>query len=237
MQKPAVTARFLTWKRTYRPMDLFQALPALHHHPLLNGKRIALIGISTIVYDDEAHYFEISKQKYWKQRDDGTTILGVGGIGGGIKQNETITACLRREVQEEIGTQVRLETVHETALIHQWQIADTISLKPSKKRPTPLMVILTPPRLGGPDTPDHLAILAFCTRLRGTPIPHDLFGLLRIENDALAEFFGRDTWPLEEAQALPGLTTILNDQPPQNAILRPILTARAFQLLVRSGRA
>jgi hypothetical protein len=99
------------------------------------------------------------------------------------------------------------------------------------------MVILTPPRLGGPDTPDHLAILAFRTRLRrrlqGAPAPHDLFGLLRIENNALAEFFGRDTWPLEEAQALPGLTATLNDRPPQNAILRPVLTARAFQLLVQ----
>lgn len=218
-------------------MDLFQALPALRHHPLLNGKRVALVGISAIVRDDEAYYFEISKPKYWKQREDGTTALGVGGIGGGIKQNETITACLRREVQEEIGTQVRLEPVHETVLIHEWQIADTLSLKPSKKRPTPLMVILIPPRLGGPDTPDHLAILTFRTRLRGAPAPHDLFGLLRIENDALAEFFGRDTWPLEEAQTLPGVTTTLNDQPPQNAILRPILTARAFRLLVRSGRA
>ena len=215
-------------------MDLFQALPALRHHPLLSDKKVALIGVSTIVRDDEAHYFEISKQKYWKQREDGTTILGVGGIGGGIKQGETITDCLRREVQEEISAQVRLETVHETTLIHEWQIADTLNLKPSKKRPTPLMVILTPPRLGGPDTPDHLAILAFHTRLRGAPAPHDLFGLLRIENGTLAEFFSRDTWPLEEARALPGLTATLNDQPPQNAILSPILTARAFQLLVRT---
>lgn len=218
-------------------MDLFRALPALRHHPLLNGKRVALIGISTIVRDDEAHYFEISKPKYWKQREEGTTVLGVGGIGGGIKRDETITACLRREVQEEIGTQVRLEPVRETFLIREWQIADTLKLKPSKKRPTPLMIILTPPRLGGPDTPDHLAIFAFRTRLRrrlqGAPAPHDLFGLLRIENDALADFFSRDTWPLEEAQALPGLTATLNDQPPPNAILRPILTARAFQCLVQ----
>ncbi|MBN1812503.1 MAG: NUDIX domain-containing protein [Anaerolineae bacterium] len=216
-------------------MDLFQALPALRHHPLLNDKKAVLIGVSAIVRDDEAHYFEISKPKYWKQHEDGTTTLGVGGIGGSIKQNETITTCLRREVQEEIGTQVRLEPVHETALICEWQIADTFSLKPSKKRPTPLMVILTPPRLGGPDTPDHLAILAFRTRLRGQPAPHDLFGLLRIENDALVEFFGRDKWPLEEAQALPGLTATLNDQPPQNAILRPVLTARAFQLLIQKS--
>jgi 8-oxo-dGTP pyrophosphatase MutT (NUDIX family) len=218
-------------------MDLFQALPALHHHPLLNGKKIALVGISTIVHDDAATYFEISKPKYWKLREDGTTSLGIGGIGGSIEQGETIVACLRREVQEEIDVPVRLEPAPESYLIHEWQIADTLSLKPSKKRPTPLMVILTPPRLGGPNTPDHLAILAYHTILRGKPVPHDLFGLLRIENDILAEFFTRDEWPLEEALALPGLTAILNGQPPTRAILRPILTARAFQLLVRTKRA
>jgi 8-oxo-dGTP pyrophosphatase MutT (NUDIX family) len=214
-------------------MDLFQALPALRHHPLLSDKKAALVGVSTIVHDDEAHYFEVAKQKYWRRREDGTTSVGVGGIGGSIKQSETITACLRGEVEEEIGVQVRLEPVHETTLIHEWQIADTLNLKPSKKHPTPLMIILTPPRLGGPDIPDFLAILAFRTRLCGEPAPRDLFGLLRIENDALPEFFARDTWPLEEAQATPGLTITLNGQPPQNAILHPVLTARAFQLLVQ----
>lgn len=214
-------------------MDLFQALPALRHHPLLSGKKVALVGVSTIVRDDDAYYFEVSKTKYWRQRADGITIVGVGGIGGGIKQGETITACLKREVEEEIDTQVRLEPVQETALIHEWQIVDTLNLKPSKKRPTPMMVILTPPRLGGPDTPDHLAILAFRTRLRGEPAPYDLFGLLRIENEALAALFAQDEWSLEEARALPGLTMTLNGQLPANAVLRPILTARAFQLLIK----
>jgi len=99
------------------------------------------------------------------------------------------------------------------------------------------MVILLPPRLGGPEAPDYLAILAFQTRLRAQPAPCDLFGLLRVEQSTVSAFFSRDEWPLEEVQTHPGLSITLNGQPPPNAILRPVLTARAFQALVRAGCA
>ncbi|MCP4537999.1 MAG: NUDIX domain-containing protein [Chloroflexi bacterium] len=220
-------------------MDIFQALPALNRHPLLNDKMIALIGVSTIPCDEAACYFEIAKQKYWRVREgegeNTITQIGVGGIGGSIERKETVLACLRREIQEELGVQAQPEMSPQTFLIRDWQVVDTLSLKPSKKRPTPLMVILVPPRLGGPNTPDHLAIVAFRTQLRDVPKPHDLFGLLRIENHALSEFFARDEWPLNEINTHPGLTTTLNGTPPSNPVLRPTLTARAFQLLIRGS--
>jgi hypothetical protein len=34
-------------------MDLFQALPALRRHPLLSGKKVTLIGVSTIVLNGQ----------------------------------------------------------------------------------------------------------------------------------------------------------------------------------------
>lgn len=217
-------------------MDIFHALPTLRHHPLLNGKSVTLIGVSTIPRDGTVCLFEIAKRKYWKQREDGSTVIGIGGIGGSLERGETPLTCLKREVKEELGTRMRLATVPQSYLIHKWQIADTLNLKPSKKRPTPLMVILVPPQLGGPDTPDHLAILSFRSRLVGAPAPGDLFGLLRVEENALDRFFARDEWPLEEARAHPDLTITLTGEPPSNTILRPILTARAFQLLVRAGK-
>ena len=125
-------------------MDLFKAVPALRHHPLLSGKRVALVGVSTIVRDDIGLYFEVSKPKYWQRRDDGSTSIGVGGIGGGLKQGESVLAGLRREVQEELGARARFESSPLTYLVHEWQIADTVALPASKKRLPPLMVILTP---------------------------------------------------------------------------------------------
>ena len=219
-------------------MNLFTAFPALRHHSLLSGKKIALVGVSAIPCDGAACYFEIGKPKYWRRSEEGEdsiTIVGVGGIGGSIKQGETVPACLRREVEEELGARIRFDVSRQTYLIHGWQIVDELHLTPSKKRPTPLMVILVPPRLGGPGTPNHLAIVAFRTRLRDVPAPRDLFGLLRVENRALAEFFARDEWPLDTAQALSGLTITLNGELPSSPVLRPVLTARAFQLLVRAG--
>ncbi len=216
-------------------MNLFQALPALRRHPLLRDKAVALVGASTIVHDDEAYYFEIGKEKYWQFRTDGGTTIGVGGIGGTIERGESLLACLRREVEEELGVRVRLELPRQTYLIHEWQIVGTLTLPASRKRLPPLMAILIPPRLGGPGMPDHLSIVAFRTFLQGAPAPHDLFGLLRVESHALGEFFARDEWPLAEAQAIPGLSVTLNGQFPPHSTLRPVLTGRAFQLLVRES--
>jgi hypothetical protein len=216
-------------------MDLFRALPALRRHPLLSGKAIRVVGISTIIDDGTGHYFEISEPRYWTSREDGTTTVGIGAIRGTARRGETVEACLRRRVSDALGARVRFESPQQTYLVRDWRIVDALDLPPSKKRAAPLMVILTPPRLGGPDTPDHLALVSYRTRLRGAPAPQGLLGLLRVQNEALSAFFGRDEWPLSGAETYPGLTINLNQPLPDGAILRPTLAGRAFQLLVRAG--
>ena len=67
-------------------MDLLRVWPSLRHHPLLSGKSVALVGVSTIVSDSDAYFFEIGEPRYWQRREDETTVVGVGGIGGSIEQ-------------------------------------------------------------------------------------------------------------------------------------------------------
>ena len=84
--------------------------------------------------------------------------------------------------------------------------------------------------------PDHLAITVFNKRLREEPMALDLFGLLRIEREALTAFFMRDEWPYEDVARHPSLTVTLNGPLPEQSVLTPRLTARAFQAIVRAGR-
>jgi len=216
-------------------MNLFRAFPALKRQAGLTTKEIALVGISTIAWDDSGAYFEINKPKYWRADDAGRTVIGLGGIGGAIEPGESPLVCLRRELQEELGVRPRLEHPERTFLIQDWELTDEFSLQPSKKHPTPFLVLLTQPQLGGPGVPDHLAIVCFQTRLRGTPRLGDLRGFVRIEDSTLPEFFDRSEWSLEGAQALPGVTFQVEPPLPRNSVIRPVLTARAFQILVRAG--
>lgn len=217
--------------------DLFTLLPPLGRvsHPLLTRRRVTLVGVSAIIRDQEAYYFEVNRPRYWARRADGTLSVGIGGIGGRIEAGEGPLACLRREVQEELGVRFRLQVPDRTALVHNWQVTAWLDIPPSRKHPTPYFVNLLPPRLAGTDMPDHVAIVTFLGHPQGRPRRGDLFGLLTVAGSMLEAFFARAEWPLEEALAHPGLRFDLESDLPAGCVLRPILTARAFQLLVSQG--
>jgi 8-oxo-dGTP pyrophosphatase MutT (NUDIX family) len=219
--------------------DLFKLVPALKHisHPLLLEREITVVGVSAVLYDEEAYYFEIAKPRHWGTLEDETRAVGIGGIGGRIEPGESILACLRREIREELSVPFQLESTEHTMLIHQGEVIDQLDLPTSRRFPAPYFVNLMPPQLGGPGMPDHLAIVTFLGRLRRRPKRQDLFGLLTIAAPVLEEFFAREEWPLEEALAHPSLTFELKSDLPVGCILRPTLTARAFQALLRHRSA
>ena len=216
-------------------MDLFQAFPPLRKRSSLSEKKIALVGISAIVWDDAGSYFEIGKPRYWKETEEGSTIIGLGGLGGTLKPGETPLACLRREIQEELGVRPRIEQPEQTYVIQEWGLVGTLNLPPSKKHPTPLMIFLMPPQLGGPNMPDHVAIVCFRTSLRGTPHLGDLYGFLRIDGGSLLTYFSQPERNLTNAIELPGVSIQTKAALPGRSILRPVLTARAYQIILGAG--
>jgi len=214
--------------------DLFALLPGLERvsHPLLNSRRVVAVGVSAVLYDEQAFAFEITGPRHWGWRDDGVRLVGVGGIGGRIESGESVLSCLRREVFEEIGVGFWLEPTASTALIHDGEVATWLDVPTGPDQTTPYMLNLLPPQLERPDRPDHLAIVTFRGILRQEPRRGDLFGLLRIERRALTPFFARSEWPLDQALNLPGLAFDLESALPPGCVLRPTLTGRAFQVLL-----
>jgi hypothetical protein len=219
--------------------ELFALLPALQRvsHPLLEGRRIIAVGVSAVLYDERAFAFEVTHPRHWGRRADGTRIVGIGGIGGRIEPGDSPLASLARQVREEIGVGFWPEPPGATALIHDGAMAGWLDVPAGPGRAAPYMVNLLPPQLERLDRPDHLAIVSFRGILRREPQRGNLFGLLRIERPAVERFFEQREWPLQQAQALPGLSFDLALELPAGSLLRPTLTGRAFQVLLahRSG--
>ncbi len=213
--------------------DLFASLPSLEGaHPLLTGRRIALIGVSVLLRDDDAWYFEVQRPRRWARRPNGVLSIGIGGIGGGLQAGEDALTALRREVQEELGVDLTLEVPPHTVLLHQWRVAGYLEATSGLPEACPYIINLLPPQLGGSEMPDALAIVTFLGRPLGRPRRGDLFGLLTVTPEALSEFLDTPEWPLEAVQAHPGLSLDLASELPPGCVLRPILTARAFRVVM-----
>ena len=210
-------------------MDLFDAFPSLRQSPSLEEKKVRLLSVSTIVRDEEAVYFEIRSPRYWGTRDDGTRTVGVGAVGGSIAKDESVVDCMHREVKAKLGARARLQLSEQTALIDGDEVVDRVSIVPSKKRPSPLMILLYPPRLGGPGMPDRVAVVVLEATLQDAVVPRGVFGVLRVESSALHEFLAEDESAVESVEAHPDLALVVKGDLPEDSVLRPVLAIKALR--------
>ena len=205
---------------------------------LCQGRLWGIVGASAIVRDEEAYYFEISKEKFWGEEADGRIAVGIGGIGGHIEEGENEIACLHREALEELGADVRVLPSIETHLLFSERWVGKASL-PSGELPAPCLCTIGPKKtsLVAALPYDFLCIVTFEALLMGQPKADDLYGLMRIEIGAVPDVLGPDTISLTAAQDHPGVQLQLNGELQEDCVLRPMFTARSFQLLLQAGQA
>lgn len=218
--------------------DLFDVYPELGERigALCGGASWRVTGASALVHDGEAFYFELTKPKHWRRRGDGTTVVGIGGIGGSIEGRETILSCLCREAREELNVEIDIGSASETHFVYEERVVDSVELG-EREMPRPVLFTISENLYRRHVHPEHrvLAIATFLAQVRGAPAPDDLFGLLVVPRQAFAAIFGPETVAVGEASRAPGVRIVVREPLPEEAVLGPVWTARSFQLLLRAG--
>ena len=214
-------------------MDVYPRLRK-HIDRLCQGESWHIVGASAILRDEEAYYFEITKPKFWDKDEEGHVLVGIGGIGGGIEEGEDEITCLHREALEELGVDVQVLSSPETHLLFSEEWAGKVNLVPADL-PAPCLCTIGPKqtRQAAGLPYDYLCIVTFEALLMGKPQAEDLYGLLRIKRGAIGDVLGPDAIPLSVVLSHPDMDLHLNGSLPDNAILRPLFTARSFQLLLQ----
>lgn len=220
------------WKQMH---ELFDVYPELSERigALCGGASWHVTGASALVHDGDAFYFELTKPKHWLRRNDGSTVLG---IGGSIEEGETILGCLCREAKEELNVEIDIESAGETYLVYEQQVAGSIALD-ERAIPRPVLVTISENLYRRRLHPAHdvLAIATFLAEVRGALAPDDLFGLLVVPRGACDAVFGPDEVSVRDACRVQGVHITTREPLPPNAVLAPVWTGRSFQLLLRAG--
>jgi len=219
--------------------DLFDAYPELSQQidRLCPGVTWCLTGVSALMHDDEALYFEITKPKHWRKRADGVTIAGIGAIGGSIEPGETALACLGREAEEELGVPIEIEWADETRFVYEQRVADSVAVEPCE-HPVPVLFTISR-NLHPQDRHPHssiLAIVTFLARLGSMPGLGDLYGLLAVPRGEVSSVFCVGELSLEQLRGVSGVRIETRDPLPDSSLLSPVWTARSYQLLLQAGR-
>lgn len=204
---------------------------------LCAGVPWCVTGVSALVHDERAFYFELTKPKHWRERPEGTVVAGIGGVGGSLELGEGILDCLYRELEEELGVQAVVESAGETHLVYEERLAGSVSLE-QRDHPLPALFTISANLHPEERHPGYgiLAIVTFLARLEARPAPADLFGLLAVPREALGTLFAPAEISLAEALAIPGVSLETRGPLPARMLLAPVWTARSLQVLLQSNQ-
>ncbi len=217
--------------------DLFAVYPELKEaiDDLCWGVPWKVTGASALLYDaQERFYFEITKPKHWRFLGDGSTIVGLGAIGGSITPGETILDCLCREIEEEVEAAVTVTSSEETYILYEGETVVTLSL-PERRLPRPLLWTVSKNVYRRHIHPRHpiLAIATFPAQLQEVPSLGDLFGLLVVPRHKLREVFADDKIPFQKVKRIPGIGVTTKGELPPGSVLSPVWTGRTLQRLLQ----
>lgn len=217
--------------------ELFDAYHALRAQidALCERPPWGITGVSALLCDETHWYFELTKPKHWRQRADGTTEVGLGGIGGSIEQGETALACLRREAQEELGVGLEVDSAPVTHFVYEQRLVASLSLEP-RAYPRPALFTISENlyRQGDLAFPT-LAIVTFRTRMAGEPRLRDLYGLAAMPHEAVSALLRSEEIPLNAFRSWPGVRMMTQEPLPSATVLVPTWTGRSLQRLVQAG--
>jgi len=219
-------------------LDLFATFPILaaSDSPTLHGRNLRLIGLSALLYDAHAFYFELADPRFWVMPPTvAAPLIGVGGTQCRVPETESPVTALAQHLRQTWRVQAEYFP-HGHAYVLEGAALTQLPGATLTTPNLPYLLILTPPRLGGGnEVPDALVQAIYLLKLHRAPDAKRLTGLLRIEVTALGEFLAQDTWPLRELLAHPWATLDTPKPLPDAASLRLVLALRGLRALWQSG--
>jgi len=217
--------------------DLFTTYPELSDKitSLCDGRPWNVLGVSALVSDHDALYFEITPPRPARNGPAGDVLCGIGGIGGKIAIGETVLSCLHREAAEEMQARITVHTAPSTHLLFEQRLEDTLRVE-RRDHPLPAFCTISRYRAGGRVYPDRFAVIVtFSATLVDAPERDDLFGLLRVPRAALSQVFEAPEIPLARLERIEGVSMETREPVPANAVFFTTWTARSFQLLLHAA--
>lgn len=209
-------------------MDLFETFPELatQETPLLQGRKVRLILLSGVVYDDAAYYFQLSAARFWVQADGGPPVIGVGGVHVTPEADAAPHAGLLRAVRNDWRGAAEVFSAGHAYVQDETETRHRLEALPAE---WPYLFIFTPPRLGGGEMPDALAQAVYLLSLRRWRNAPRKVNLLRVARPALDEFLSQEDWTRDALAAQPWCELLPVEPLPEQATFRSMLALRALR--------